>query len=445
MPWLEQNRLEWKKPEWILFLFTFLILLWFPLMNGYPFVYYDSWGYAGGYPGTSRSPVLGLLMRPAVVLGGPWGYALVQTAVTAFALVFLANVVLGGKYKYSYYAALVVSGVGFISGYLMADVWALIGFICLFAMATGLSYPVIVVLFAIACSAHYGNFPIFLATAGLFLFFARQKLKFITLVACCLVGALALIYAGNLAAGQGKIRPRLTGWMTLAARISTDMPELIDEKCARDPDFAFCRLTNEIHGWSEKKRYARLIWDGREQLNLSWGEFDQACKEFVLFSLRGHYGDQLAAIAQDTFRLLSHYDLRRGLYPNEGAWFFEAFKKHAPDGLPQYMSSWQQTGKFLPIFNRLKKPLALTFAGSMLLCLAYVVRYWKRREQDIVVKLAAFALIAILINALFIATVNGPFVRFQARIGFLMFFPAAIVAAKALAGLRAFKLFKRAG
>ena len=87
-------------------------------MNGYPFINMDSWGYASGNcPDTFRNPVLGCIMRPAILIVGPWGYAIVQSAVTAFVLSFLSNIVLKRSQRYSFYLALFISGVGFYSGF----------------------------------------------------------------------------------------------------------------------------------------------------------------------------------------------------------------------------------------------------------------------------------------------------------------------------------------
>ena len=59
------------------------------LLNGFPFLFPDSWGYSGACPDEMRSPVLGCAMRPFTWLAGHWAYALVQCAVTAFAVVLL--------------------------------------------------------------------------------------------------------------------------------------------------------------------------------------------------------------------------------------------------------------------------------------------------------------------------------------------------------------------
>ena len=83
------QRLRWGKPEGVLSAVVFGLLLLHPLLNGYPFLFPDSWGYFGACPDEMRSPVLGCAMRPFTSIGGNWAYVAVQCAATAFAMVLL--------------------------------------------------------------------------------------------------------------------------------------------------------------------------------------------------------------------------------------------------------------------------------------------------------------------------------------------------------------------
>ena len=73
---------------------VFGLLLLHPLLNGFPFLFPDFWGYSGACPDEMRSPVLGCAMRPFTWIGGNWAYAAVQCAATAFAMVLLWSRVL---------------------------------------------------------------------------------------------------------------------------------------------------------------------------------------------------------------------------------------------------------------------------------------------------------------------------------------------------------------
>ncbi len=128
----------WHIHEWAFAALLFGLLLLYPVWNGYPFLFPDSWGYYGVCPDEMRSPVLGCALRPVTLAGGPWAFAAVQCAATALSLAYLwGPAARHGAMASPWCLALLASGVGFYSGWLMADVWSLFGTLGLFAVATG--------------------------------------------------------------------------------------------------------------------------------------------------------------------------------------------------------------------------------------------------------------------------------------------------------------------
>jgi hypothetical protein len=438
---LTQNQLKWEKSEWISFVATFCVLILYPLMNGYPFIFLDSWGYASGIcPSNFRSPVLGCAMRPAVLLGGPWGYVVAQSAATAFSLVFLSNIVLKRYYKYTFYLSLIISGVGYYAGFLMADVWTLIGFICLFSISMGYGYAIIAVLLAFSCSVHFGNFPIFTSTALLFLPFVRYKLKYITIISICILSAIVLIITANLFFGGAiRISPRLGGFSLLSSRILHDIPEVIDKKCLDDPEFKLCEIKEEIHGWSRSRRHQRVTFVGKEQLNISWNELNELSKDVVFYSLKEFFVEHLLALVRNTYGLLSCYGLADGMIPfsSDGdSAAIRGLKRHFPDELDVYSKSWQARGKLKRRLELLEMPLSVFFGISIMICLAYIGFYWKTGHEDVIFKLSIFAVIAVLVNAFFMSNLSGIYARFQGRIVFLLIFPALALISRLSNSLR---------
>lgn len=438
------NRLKWDKSEWISFAITFSILILYPLMSGYPFINWDSWGYASGScPSNIRSPVLGCAMRPVVLLGGPWGFVIAQSAVTAYLLVFLSNLVLKRYHnKYVFYIAIIIAGVGIHTGSLMADVWTLIGFICLFVISIGYVYPIMAILLAISYAVHFGNFIVYTATAFLFLFFVKYKLKYITTILFCLLGAFVLIITANLFKGSIWISPRLGGMSLLSSRILHDIPEVIDNKCIEDPDFKFCEIQEDIHIWSDPDILQRLTFKGRLKLNLSWDEFNELSKEMVFYSLKGNYLKHLLALFQNTYALISSYDLSHGVssLPKDSA-PVRGLKRWFPDDLDDYLKSWQASGRVKKALIRLETPLSLLFGLTFIICLVYIVYHWKTRHEDVIVKLSCFAVIAVFLNAFIMSVMSGPFSRFHTRIGFLMIFPAFIIVSRLIEHIKNKNLF----
>jgi len=423
------NQLKWEKSEWISFAITFSILILYPLMNGYPFINSDSWGYANGNcPNTFRNPVLGCAMRPVVLLGGPWGFVAVQSAITAYSLVFLSNFVLKRHYRYIFYISTIVAGVGFHTGNLMADVWTLIGLICLFAISIGYGYAIMAILLTISYSVHFGNFPVFTATAFLFLFFVKYKVKYISTIFICILSAFVLILTANLLGGSIRISSKLGGFTLLSSRILHDIPEVIDKKCIEDPEFKFCEIKEDIHRWSNPDTYQSLTFRGRKKLNISWNEFTELSKEIVFYSLKGNFMKHLSALVQNTYALISSYDLSDGVSPwAEDSSAIRGLKRSFPDELDDYSKSWQASGRVKMGLTKLEMPLSVLFGLSIIICLAYIVYYWKTRHEDVIVQFSIFAVIAVSLNAFFMSGISGPFGRFHTRIGFLMIFPALII------------------
>ena len=107
---------EWARGEWLFFAGCFGLLLLHPLLNGYPFLFGDSWAYCCECPDSTRSPVLGCALRPVVSLVGVWGYVLVQCAAAAYAFTVLAGPVFGRRHRVALVAAIVVSGAGIFAG-----------------------------------------------------------------------------------------------------------------------------------------------------------------------------------------------------------------------------------------------------------------------------------------------------------------------------------------
>lgn len=143
-------RLSWRYPEWACTALVFGLLMLHPIINGFPFLFPDFWGYSGACPDEMRSPVLGCAMRPFTWIGGNWAYAAVQCAATAFAMVLLWSRVLERRHTGALCAALLASGLGLFSGWVMADVWTLTGLIGLFVIVSGHFHPAAAGLLAFA-------------------------------------------------------------------------------------------------------------------------------------------------------------------------------------------------------------------------------------------------------------------------------------------------------
>ena len=169
---------HWQIPDWLGFAITFGLLMLYPLLNRYPFVFPDSFEYArGGCSATLRSPTLGCAMWPVIAMTGIWGYVTVQTAITAFSFVLLSKHIFGYVRTSMVSLAILLANVGLFSGWLMADIWTIIGLISLFLIITGYTSPIVGSVLAFSLAVHYANFPVCLSVACVFWVLVRSGRK----------------------------------------------------------------------------------------------------------------------------------------------------------------------------------------------------------------------------------------------------------------------------
>jgi len=436
------ERLNWRFPEWMALTLVSGLLLLPPLVNGFPFLFPDSWGYAGACPDEMRSPVLGCTMRPFTWVGGNWAYAIVQSIATAAAIVLLWSRVLKRRCIGVLLAAVIASGVGLFSGWVMADVWTLVGLICLFVIAAGHFHPVAAGALAFACGAHFGNFPTFGSTALALLPIVSERRTYAVRVALCFAAAAALVVAANLVGGSIKFGSG-NGSVFLASRILHDMPEVLELKCRQDPGFQMCQRKDEVLVWSAENHQS-FTWMGFYRMGLAWPDFNRICRELVLFSLldvRRGLRDHAAAAVRNAARLLLFPELSNGLETfGPGSIAVEDLRIAFPADVAPYLNSRQASGALERLLKKLDAPFVALVWLSTFGCLLSVVMGWRRCCEDMLVQLALFALIAVAVNAVFMSNLSGVFGRYQARIEFLPIF-----ASLALLWRKCKKIKERAG
>jgi hypothetical protein len=430
------ERLTWRLPEWAAFALVSGMLLLPSLLNGFPFLFPDSWGYSGACPDEMRSPVLGCTMRPFTWLGGNWAYAIVQSAAAAVAIVLLWSRVLKRRSIGPLLIAVIASGAGLFAGWVMADVWTLVGFICLFVIAVGHFHPLAAGGLAFACGVHFGNFPTFGAAALALLPVVPARRRYIIRTGLCVAGAVALVVAANLIGGSIKFGSG-NGSVFLASRILHDMPEVLERKCRQDPDFQMCRRKDEVLAWSAENHQS-FTWTGFYNLGLAWPEFNRICRELVWFSLRDaprSLYTHAAAAVRNSARLLLFPELSNGFETfGPDSFVAEDLRIAFPADVAPYLRSRQARGDLEPLLKKLDWPFVAMAWLSTIACLVSVVCGWQSRREDVLVQLAFFALIAAAANAVFMSNLSGVFGRYQARIGFLPIFAALALIGRWFAG-----------
>ena len=418
--------LKWQKPEWAAFALVFGIVLLPSLLNGFPFLFPDSWGYSGACPDEMRSPVLGCAMRPFTWAAGHWGYAVMQCAVTAVAVVLLWSRALGRRHSVAVGIALLLSGVGLFAGWVMADVWAVCGLMSLFVVVVE-CHPAAALLTSFACATHFGNFPVFALTAAAVLPFVRDRVRCAGRLCLCFLVAILLVVAANLFGGELKFSSG-NGYVFLASRVLHDVPEVLDRKCAESPDFLLCRRQAEVREWSAGNHQS-FTWAAADQLGLSWPDLNRICRELVSAawrSLPGLLPEHAAAVARDTLHLMLRPELSNGFETfGPQSFVVEDLRIAFPDDVRPYLASAQANGTLERVLSRLDLPFMALIWLSTAACLIAVVSGRRRLREDRAVLLALFGLVALAANAAAMSGLSGVFGRYQARLVFLLVLPAA--------------------
>ena len=425
-PWAYDPQ-YWKKADWTAAAYIFGLLMLYPLFNGYPFIYPDSWSYASGmWIADMRSPTLGFVMRPVILIAGIWGFVILQTAVTALSLTFLSKYVFGDVRKRVVFLSIILAGVGFFSGYLMADIWTGMSLIALFSILTGYTSPTIAIFLGFSLSTHYGNFPVIAGTALLFWLFIRNNRRTMIMVLLCILGAMTLVVTANLAVGVHRFSSG-TSYTWIASRILYDMPEIIEKKCQDDPNFRLCAIKSDILA-ARGNQHSELIWYMWSRNDISKPEFERLAKELVMYSLPRFPLEHIAAAVKNTFSELSFCPIADGFIPvNDETYTIRNLKKHFPNDYAAYKKSWQAHGNVYKVLNRLETPLSILYWVAILVCLSSVTIGWKSLRDNLQLQLALFALIAVVINAFFMSNLSGVLGRFHARIVFLPMFAALVI------------------
>jgi hypothetical protein len=426
------GRLRGLIPEIAFGAAAFGFLLLFPLANGYPFLFPDSWGYYGACPDEMRSPVLGCALKPVTAFFGPWGYVVAQSAAAAAALAFLWGRVLGRRHTAAAAAALLLSGLGLYTGFLMADCWTLLALIGLFAAAAGRRGAAAFLLLSFGAAAHFGNLPVLASTAALVLPRARGRGRYLAFVAAGLLGALILIAGVNLLGGSLRLTSG-NGAVFLASRTLHDVPAVLERHCAERPASPLCERPEEVLAWSAAEHQS-FTWTAYYRLGRSWEALARESRALLAAGLLGPtrlLWEQAAAALRNTARLALLPEVSNGFEPfPPGSPAVEDLRACHPGDVAAFLGSLQGRGELERALRALDRPVMLLVWAALALCLAGAAA--GRRLAAPLSSLTLFALAAAVSNAFWMGFLSGVYGRYQARILFILFLPAAALLARGL-------------
>ena len=418
----------WNKTDWASFSMVFALLLLYPLMNGFPFIYYDSWSYASGFWRSGmRSPAMALVMRPVIVIAGMWGYVVVQIAVTAFSFVFMSKYIDGRVRNSLVLTTIIFASVGLYSGWLMVDIWVGIGLFALFLVLTGYKSTIALILLGFSYATHYGNFPVFTGTALLFWVVTKVRRRAMIMVFLCLLGGMAFVVCGKIAIGDtGRFTSKST-YSWIVSRTLYDIPEILERKCQEDPNFKLCGLKTDMLA-ARGKQHSDLLFHMFHHPDISKEEYEKLAKELVIYSIPRFPLEHMVAAIKNTLSQLSSVPIANGFLPiTDGEWVVENLKKYYPDEYASYRNSWQAKGHLHKMLKVLHYPSSVLYWLAILICLVSLSIRWKNLRNDLRLKFALFSLMAVIVNAFFMSNLSGVLGRFHTRIVYLPMLAALII------------------
>jgi hypothetical protein len=150
-------------------------------------------------------------------------------------------------------------------------------------------------------------------------------------------------------------------------------------------------------------------------------------QKIIVYSIStfpGYYFKHLTAAVRNTFQLFSFYELSDGHVPYwQDSYVLDSMQECFSKDTDSYLKSWQGGGRLQGFLKQVDMPLTALFWLSTLICLASAMACWQTRNEDTLIQLAIFALIAVVVNAFFMSNISGVFSRYHTRLGSLLIFP----------------------
>ncbi len=217
------------------------------------------------------------------------------------------------------------------------------------------------------------------------------------------------------------------------------MPQVLEQQCSETPAFELCAQKEAVLKYAAEDHQS-FTWNTVTTLGLDWEKANRLSREIVLFSLQGMPNPlraHAAALFANTLALLLAPKLSNGFEPfGPGSVAVEDLRVAFPEDVGDYLKSRQADGSLERLMRHLDRPLAGLLWLAAAVCLAALALCRRDRREDPVVRLAALALVAGLANAFFMSNLSGVYGRYQARLAFLLLFPALVLAGRGLHRIR---------
>ena len=418
-----------------IFLVVFATSLSVALINGYPLLFPDSYGYLGFDPlvasASLRQVTLELLARPLYPLLGVWSVVTIQAAVLSYLISLVSIQYLTRIKAFEWAVLMIISQLPFYVAFVMADIWLVILVLAFLSLLKQFRWPPFFIL-AFAITAHGSHFYIFIASAmvALAMFADRIYIVKVSLAAVLL----ASIFTGFANGLLGHDKNNELSWTLVSSKFLVQIPAAIDQKCIEDADFLMCPYRENIRtgatSWCEDLPDC-YVWKKQSFFHdIDRGELKAASRELFIYTLLNMPGAFIKATLADLLRFQRFQcsgDLGPLALAEPGIETALTGAPLHPNGVmisnPAYERSLQAANVWSSpqVCGTLVSLKILTYIiGAIGLALLF---FFGSRTAA---RTALFCVVALLINDLIFAALSGSYLRYHDRGLFLLMIPALL-------------------
>jgi len=413
--------LQWNKRDWISLLLISLFLSVHAVMAGFPVIDWDSQRYLNAALFFKSNPfaltTVCFLLKPLVLLIGPWGFVWFQIFIVAYCLAsvlkhFDKNCIVG-------LIAIAISLCGYFAICVMMDIYTVTGLLALFLLLNGSKDVILYLIFGLCFIAHPENLLMFPLCALIYwAIFNKNNFKNLILLIFVLLGISIVSVMGMNYWQDKEIRffPKAK-YIMLMTHIATDSPEIAREYMEKYSDSELSKEREFYESTLVTTRpYHILLWDGKKAFAFN-DKIQQESGKFIFYAFKYHPFVLLSHFFKNTFFSLVHTgEYVTTMHPDKGPINF--LKVWTGDQLSQAKKSLQYKGQLLTIIRQFKYIYIIDLCASVLALLLYIF-YFLRNQTKVNSKYYAFALFAIiiiLVNACIMPNFIGLYLRYQLRI-----------------------------
>jgi hypothetical protein len=418
-----------------IFLVAFVTSLSVALINGYPLLFPDSYGYLGFDPRVAsaslRQVTLEFITRPLYPLLGVWSVVAIQAAILSYLISLFSSKYLTRIKAFDWAALMIISQLPFYVAFVMADIWLVISVLAFLSLLKEFRWPPFLIL-AFAITVHGSHFYIFITSAmlALVMFTGRAHIIKVSLAAMLL----ASIFTGFVNGLLGHDKNKELSWTLVGSKILVQIPNAIERKCIEDADFLLCPYRDNIQAgasdWCEDLPDC-YVWKKQSFFHdIDRTELKAASRELFAFTLLNMPGAFIEATLVDSLRFQRFQcsgDLGPLALAEAGIEPTLSGAPLHPNGVmisnPAYERSLQAANVWgrQQVCGTLANLKLLTYIiGTIGLALLFFF------GSQTAAKTALFCVVVLLINDLFFAALSGAYLRYHDRGLFLLMIPAIL-------------------